>query len=187
MTELTEKLTPAKVEAPGGAYVSDPARATIVMGGSEWDGAPQIPGTKLIYHALYDRTDGQVTIAEVTFPAGQRPWFHIHHGEDEAFYVVEGQLTVTVIDHEGVRHKMVANAGEMVWGPKDYAHSYHVTSEGPTRTIIVLTPGNTLPAYFQYYQNLELDPNDPVAVAAFVKEARERYNLEFLPHLSLDD
>lgn len=96
----TMTRTPARLEAPGGAYISDPKNATMVMGGSEWDGAPQIPGATLVLHAMGDRTKDQLTFAEVTFPAGQRPWFHAHHREDEGFFVVEGQLTVTVLDEK---------------------------------------------------------------------------------------
>lgn len=185
-TESTAYRTPARLEAPGGAYVSDPENSTMVMGGSKWDGAPQIPGTKLVLHALGDRTDGQLTFAEVTFPVGQRPWFHTHHGEDEGFYIIEGQLTVTVLDAEGNRHTMVTNPGELVWGPKDFAHSYHVTSDVPCRTIIVLTPGSVLPAYFEHNQNLELDPTDAAAVEAFCEESIRLFGLEFLPHIPLD-
>lgn len=182
----TQDRTPIREEAPGGAYVSDPKNAELIMGGSEWDGAPQIPGAKLVLHAMGDRTDGQLTFAEVTFPVGQRPWFHTHHREDEGFYVVEGQLTVTVLDNEGGRHTLVTNPGELVWGPRDYAHSYHVTSDVPARTIIVLTPSSTLPAYFRHFQTLELDPTDTVAVEAFCEEANRLYGLEFLPHIPLD-
>jgi len=179
--------TPARVEAPGGAYISDPANATFVMGGSEFDGAPQIPGATLVLHAMGDRTDNQLTLAEVTFPVGQRPWFHIHHSEDEAFYVLEGQLTVTVIDGDGIRHKLVTNPGEMVWGPQGFAHSYHVTSDIPCRTIIALTPGTVIPFYFANNMNLQLDPNDKEAVSAYCEETLRLYNLELLPDVPLDE
>jgi quercetin dioxygenase-like cupin family protein len=188
-TEATTALdgTPTRLEGPGGAFISDPVAGEIIMGGSEWDGAPQIPGTKLVLHAMGDRTDGALTFAEVTFPVGQRPWFHAHHGEDEGFYVLEGQLTVTIIDEEGKRHKMVTNPGELVWGPKDFAHSYHITSDVPCRTIIVLTPGSTLPTYFRDNQFLELDPTDAEAVEAFRQKSLRLYDLEFFPNIPLDD
>lgn len=80
----------------------------------------------------------------------------------------------------------VVNAGELVWAPRGYAHSYHVTSDTPARTIIVTTPGNTLPEYFPLNQNLELDPNDQQAVAAFVEESNSLYGLEFHPEIPLD-
>jgi hypothetical protein len=48
----TTTQTPARLEAAGGAYISEPKNATMVMGGSEWDGAPQIPGATLMLHAM---------------------------------------------------------------------------------------------------------------------------------------
>ena len=83
MTSTVNEGTPTRLEGPGGAFVSDPAAGEMTMGGSVWDGAPQIPGAKLVLHAMGDRTNGQLTFAEVTVPAGQRPWFHAHHREDE--------------------------------------------------------------------------------------------------------
>lgn len=183
----TQDRTPARLEGPGGAYISDPTSATIVMAGSEFDGAPQIPGAKLVLHAMGDRTDNSLTFAEVTFPVGQRPWFHIHHREDEAFFVLEGQLTVTVIDGDGKRHKLVTNPGELVWGPQGFAHSYHVTSDVPCKTIIALTPGSAVPFYFANNVNLELDPNDKEAVKAFCEETMRLYGLELLPDIPLDE
>ena len=183
---LVAASTPAQVEAPGGAYVSDPTNATLVMGGSVFDGAPHCPGATIVVHALGDRTNGQLVFTEVTFPAGQRPWFHTHHDEDEGFYVVEGQLTLTVLSESGERHVLVANPGELVWGPKDFAHSYHITSDIPCRTIIVLTPGSTLTGYFAAAQNLQLDPTDNAAVEAFCEETHRLYGLEFFPHIPLD-
>ena len=186
MTTEQTAGTPASQETSFGAYVSDPAVGNLTMGGSDWDGTPQIAGAHLVYHALADRTNGQVMVAEVTFPSGQRPWFHTHHREDEGFYVIEGQLTVTVIDEQGERHVFVVNEGELVWAPRGYAHSYHVTSDTPARTIIVTTPGNTLPEYFPRHQNLELDPTDEQAVAAFAEESSRLYGLEFHPEIPLD-
>ncbi|TCJ68481.1 UNVERIFIED_ORG: hypothetical protein EDC92_1511, partial [Dietzia maris] len=52
MTSTINDRTPTRMEGPGGAYISDPKNATIVMGGSEWDGAPQIPGATLVLHAM---------------------------------------------------------------------------------------------------------------------------------------
>lgn len=186
MTTQALAITPTKIQAPGGAYVSDPAKATLVMGGSDFDGSPQCPGATIVVHALGDRTNSQLIFTEVTFPPGQRPWFHTHHGEDEGFYVLEGQLTLTVISETGERHAMVTNPGELVWGPKDCPHSYHITSDTPCKTIIVLTPGSPLVGFFAAAQNLQLDHTDPVAVAAFVEETNRLYGLEFFPHIPLD-
>ncbi|RIR60956.1 cupin domain-containing protein [Mycobacteroides abscessus] len=179
-------VTPAQVAAPGGAYLSDPSNATIVMGGSVFDGAPHCPGATITVHALGDRTTGQLIYTEVIFPAGQRSWFHTHHREDEGFHVLEGQLTLTVIDDTGQRHALVTNPGEFVWGPQEYPHSFHITSDVPCKAIIVLTPGSSLTSFFGASQSLQLDHTDKAAVAAFVEETNRLYGTEFFPEIPLD-
>jgi quercetin dioxygenase-like cupin family protein len=186
MTTQALSVTPIQVEAPGGAYVSAPSHATIVMGGSVFDGAPHCPGATITVHALGDRTNGQLIFTEVTFPAGQRSWFHTHHSEDEGFFVLEGQLTLTVLSESGERHALVTNPGELVWGPQDYPHSFHITSDVPCKAIIVLTPGSALTGFFAASQNLQLDHTDEAAVAAFVEETNRLYGTEFFPNIPLD-
>jgi hypothetical protein len=56
----------------------------------------------------------------------------------------------------------------------------------PARTIIVTTPGNSLPEYFPRHQNLELDPHDEEAVAAFVEASNRLYGLKFYREIPLD-
>lgn len=73
MTTQALAITPTKIQAPGGAYVSDPAKATLVMGGSDFDGSPQCPGATIVVHALGDRTNSQLIFTEVTFPPRPTP------------------------------------------------------------------------------------------------------------------
>ena len=42
-------------------------------------------------------TDGRYTLVEVLEPEGEQP-FHVHHREDEGFWVLEGELTFEVGD-----------------------------------------------------------------------------------------
>ena len=55
-------------------------------------------------------------------PKGSETPFHRHHDEDEAFYVIEGRLTVFL---EGGR-TVVAKPGSYVHIPKGCAHGFRV-------------------------------------------------------------
>ena len=55
---------------------------------------------------------------------GDMPPLHIHHREEETFYVVEGQLTLFVADEE-----IVLTAGQAVVAPRGVMHVYRVDSE----------------------------------------------------------
>src|SRR5918998_397523 len=78
-------------------------------------------------------TDGRYTLVEVLEPEGEQP-FHVHHREDEGFWVLEGELTVEVGEET-----INASPGSFVFGPKDIPHRYTVES-GPARMLFLLSP-----------------------------------------------
>ena len=67
------------------------------------------------------------SLVEATFEPGQGPRPHVHPAQDEAFYVLRGELTVYVGDRS-----FVAAAGSFVFGPRGVPHAFVVTGEGPT-------------------------------------------------------
>lgn len=78
-------------------------------------------------------TDGRYTLVEVLEPEGEQP-FHVHHREDEGFWVLEGELTFEV-GEETIK----ASPGSFVFGPRDVPHRYTVES-GPARMLFLLSP-----------------------------------------------
>ena len=82
------------------------------------------------------QTGGRVTITESLMPRGGGSPLHVHHNEDEWFYVLEGELTIWV-DGETV----VAAAGAFVYGPRDVPHTFIVSSE-QARFLLVTQPGD---------------------------------------------
>src|SRR5256885_6316730 len=73
--------------------------------------------------ASSETTDGRVAVIEHLAPQGAGSPLHVHHNEDEWFYVTEGELTFWVggqlID---------APAGSFVYGPRGVPHIFTVTS-----------------------------------------------------------
>jgi uncharacterized cupin superfamily protein len=59
---------------------------------------------------------------------------HIHHDDDEAWYVLEGTLGFRVGDD-----LVEAPAGSAVLVPRGVAHSYW-NADGPARYVLVMTP-----------------------------------------------
>jgi uncharacterized cupin superfamily protein len=68
------------------------------------------------------------------YPGDQAPP-HIHHGSDEAFYVVEGRLEVLV----GTERRML-DAGEFVTVSAGTAHTFANRGPQTTRILVVMTP-----------------------------------------------
>jgi mannose-6-phosphate isomerase-like protein (cupin superfamily) len=80
-------------------------------------------------------TGGRYTLVEMTAPAGLRTPLHVHHVEDEGFYVLEGSISV----HVGGADIDVA-AGEHAFGPARTPHRFTVGPDG-ARMLWVLAPG----------------------------------------------
>lgn len=80
-------------------------------------------------------TNGQLAIVEVTEPPGAEAPLHVHHREDEAFYVLDGSVTLHVGDET-----VEATAGDFAFGPRDVPHRYTVGPDG-CRMLFICTPG----------------------------------------------
>src|SRR5918997_4677112 len=79
-------------------------------------------------------TGGRYTLVEVLEPEGEEAPLHVHHNEDEGFWVLEGELTFEVGDQ-----KIKASPGSFLFGPRDIPHRYTVDS-GPARLLFILSP-----------------------------------------------
>lgn len=92
-------------------------------------------GSLAVIKATAADTDGQITIVEITEPAGAEAPLHVHHREDEAFWILEGSVTFEV--GSDIIH---ARAGDYVFGPREIPHRYTVGAAG-CRMLFILTPG----------------------------------------------
>jgi len=79
-------------------------------------------------------TQGQFALLEQTTRKGNVPPRHIHHREDETFYVLEGEMTFSVGDQT-----IKATPGTMVFLPRNVAHSFTIDSE-QVRLLVMLAP-----------------------------------------------
>ena len=80
-------------------------------------------------------TGGQMTIVEVTNHAGAEAPLHVHHRDDEAFWILEGDVTFEVGDDT-----IEAGAGDYVFAPRDIPHRFTVGDRG-CRMLFILVPG----------------------------------------------
>jgi mannose-6-phosphate isomerase-like protein (cupin superfamily) len=80
-------------------------------------------------------TGGQMSIIEITEPPGAEGPLHVHHREDEGFWLLEGSATFEVGDTT-----VEAEAGDYLFGPRDIPHRYTVGPAG-CRMLFLMTPG----------------------------------------------
>src|SRR5438874_12813947 len=84
--------------------------------------------------ASSETTDGRVAVIEHLAPQGSGSPLHVHHNEDEWFYVTEGELSFWV----GGR-LIDATHGSFVYGPRGIPHTFTVTSS-QSRFLLVAEP-----------------------------------------------
>jgi mannose-6-phosphate isomerase-like protein (cupin superfamily) len=78
-----------------------------------------IVGDILTFKATGKDTDGQYTLVEVQVDPDIGPPPHIHHREDEAFYIQEGELEFQLDDQI-----VIATPGTFLYSPKGHLHRY---------------------------------------------------------------
>ena len=80
-------------------------------------------------------------MVEFTHPPGFATPRHVHHAEDEAFYVLEGAMRGFCGDR-----RWHATPGSFVWLPRGIPHGYAVDGDQPLRSLAI-----TLPAGFERF------------------------------------
>ena len=92
-------------------------------------------GTPTWVKATGEQTGGALGLVEQVIPAGSASPWHVHHAEDEAFYVVEGEMTFICGDE-----RIAAGPGTWVWGPRGVPHGFRVEGTAPARLLLLTTP-----------------------------------------------
>lgn len=130
--------------------------------------------TRMVIKASAESTGGTFGLIEWQALAGFSPPLHIHHHEDESFWILEGRLTV-VCDGQTFR----AGPGSFVYLPRDLPHTFLV-DEGPARGLLMVQPGGHERFYVEGGRPAlddsipELDPRDFERVGALYP----KYGLE---------
>ena len=91
-------------------------------------------GWLLTFLATGEETGGQFALMEQLARKGNVPPRHIHHREDETFYIVEGEMTFFVGDET-----IKATPGTMVFAPRDIPHSFTIDSD-EVRILVMVSP-----------------------------------------------
>jgi mannose-6-phosphate isomerase-like protein (cupin superfamily) len=96
-----------------------------------------------------EESDGVVSVVDNTVPANwPGPYLH-RHDFDEAFYVLEGELTFQVDDAV-----VTKRAGELAFAPRGVAHTLANHSDAPARYVLVCTPAG----FERYFARMNENP-----------------------------
>jgi quercetin dioxygenase-like cupin family protein len=114
-------------------------------------------GGPLTFKARGEQTAGALTLFENVIAPGDGPPLHTHAGEDESWYVLEGELRFRLGDE-------VADApsGSFVFVPRGTEHCFQNVGDAPARIIVLFTPSG-MERFFDRFAALPPGPVDPGA------------------------
>ena len=95
--------------------------------------------------ATGDDTNGKYAIWEAIVLPGGGPPPHVHSREEEGFYILEGEITLT-IDGE----RLVATVGMFANMPVGVPHSFKNESDRPARMLISVAPAGLERMFFEF-------------------------------------
>jgi quercetin dioxygenase-like cupin family protein len=114
-------------------------------------------------------TAGSLAIYEFVTPARTAgPPLHLHRTMDEAFHVLEGEMTFTV-DGEIT----TAPAGSFVFVPRGILHTFWNESEVPARQLVVFTPSGIEHYFDEVTEVLATGEGDAIETVAALMEKHD--------------
>lgn len=130
--------------------------------------------------ATGEQTGGAYALCEARVLPGGGPPPHIHHREDESFFILEGEITFLLGDR-----RVVAKAGSFIQGPRGVPHAFKNESSAPARMLVHVSP----PGFEQFMAEFASpvasfdSPPVPVTQADIEKllAVAPKYGIEILP------
>ncbi len=108
-------------------------------------------GLPTIMRAKGESTGGAYGLVEhPAVPPGFALSYHVHHREDEAFYILEGEVEFVF---DGKWH--IAGPGAYVFGPREVPHGFRVVGNRPAQMLILASPAG--------FESFVLELGEPMA------------------------
>ncbi len=155
-----------------------PTKISPFLGPLDENDAQWFLGCQVWQRATSAHTDGALGLIEQLVPPGFGSPYHLHHNEDEAFYVLEGEVELTV---EG--EVSTAGPGTFVNLPRGTTHTFKNAGDRPARFLALITPGG-LEGFFEEIGEPTTGPSSPPAGPPDVEKVlatAPRYGVEILP------
>lgn len=99
-------------------------------------------GGPLTFKVRGEHSHGKLAVLENKIPAGQGPPVHTHANEDEAWYVLDGELRFWI---GGEESKLPA--GSFVFVPSGTTYTFQNIGTQPARILVILTPAGLEPFF----------------------------------------
>ena len=131
-------------------------------------------GDEYRYLATGDDTDDAYFLVEATVPPGGGPPFHIQTREEEAFYILEGELTFYGDDGE-----VSASRGTYLNIPKGAKHRFRNNGDETAKMLFFFVPSD-IEVLFDALAEMDEPKGDVNSVIEALNELGKAYGVEYL-------
>lgn len=161
-------MLPAQTAAGGKVAVADPGESRFRFSTSQqaWLSPCKLTG---------EDSGGTISALELHALPQTGPFLHVHHREDEWYYVLAGDFLFKVGD-EG--HKMPVGAS--IWLPRGIPHVWANTSTQEGKLILVCQPGGFEKFFEEMGSEMEKGPMDSAGATRKMKEVMAKWGMELL-------
>lgn len=134
-------------------------------------------GTLMIRKIGADVNGGAFDLIESLAAPGAAPPWHIHHREDESFYVLEGRVTYYVGDRV-----ISAQRGTLVWLPRGIPHTFRIEGTEPARLLEIVAPSGLWEFFKEMGEPARERTIPPLQLPdlAMLRTVAARYGIEIL-------
>jgi mannose-6-phosphate isomerase-like protein (cupin superfamily) len=117
----------------------------------------EVPLGKIDIKVSGQESSGNILVVEMTHHARGGPGLHVHHDQDEWFFVHEGEY---ILEVGGVRR--VLAPGDSCFGPRQVPHAWSFVGGTLGRIVFVFAPAGRMEAFFRTIRQAGTIPgNDP--------------------------
>ena len=118
--------------------------------------------SSIAFKVLPRETAGGLFLIEHTHLLKAGPPLHLHHAQEEYFYVMEGRALFQVGEQ-----RVELKSGDSVLGPRGVPHTFVPVGETPARMLIAFTPAGQMEDFFREQEKLGVPFKNPADFARF--------------------
>jgi mannose-6-phosphate isomerase-like protein (cupin superfamily) len=138
---------------PDPISAAPPSAAPVAAGTDRQGRNRQIGVSATTYKVVTSDTKGDLFVIEQANQRRGGPPLHVHHGEDELFYVLEGDYIVQVGDK-----RFPLKTGDCILGPRGVPHAWAFVGSTVGRLLLSYAPAGKMEAFFNAWEQLGFAP-----------------------------
>lgn len=151
-----------------------PTKGFKVDGGKDrYQEEMQIMGGKFHCKVSSQDSGGDLLIYDTRRYEKGGPAYHLHHNQDEWFYVMKGDFLVKVGDDS-----FTLKPGDSAFAPRKTPHSFAMTSEGEGQMMVLFQPAGDMENFFK--EMAQLGPSIPKDQEAKLKDLWARHGMQIV-------